>query len=379
MHFPQQTNALHNAFTVHFIERFIKDHQPHRIAQARRVIDPVQLGKGSQHGDIERRLGLTAGLGIQRLGQQLTVPVAVGGLQVKPEVCPEIRIPFNILLELALLPGVVLRIVGPGNPGEQILNQRSVFLLERQSEQSPLALHQLRRQNHIIIVPVVGIPFHQEPVTVRSELGPLQSPVQIAHLLLDLVDTGFELGQKIVLELLQSAFPCLADFLPVLGQGAVGQQLPFRFKFVVMGRVHGKGTGPVLLDVLPPQPQQLFPLLGGVGLRLRGLVPQLPQNGGGLFQPLQRLPVPGQSHGFPVLRRIAALDGPFRLRQQLPRLGQLFLCQLLEPVGQQSAVAVLFPEGFPQLGDLAVQPGHLPVQVLQPQQIQALQLGVDLL
>ena len=146
-----------------------------------------------------------------------------------------------------------------------------------------------------------------------------------------------------------------------------------------MGRVHGKGTGPVLLDVLPPQPQQLFPLLGGVGFRLRSLVPQLPQNSGGLFQPLQRLPIPGQPHGFPVLCRIAALDGPFCLRQQLPRLGQLFLRQLLEPVGQQSAVAVLFPEGFPQLHNFTIQLCHLPVQVLQPQQIQPLQLGVDLL
>ena len=95
------------------------------------------------------------------------------------------------MLEFALLPGIVLRIIGPGDTGEQILNQRSVFLLEWQGKQAPLTFHQLRRQNHIIIVPVIGIAFHKKAVAVRSELCPLQCPVQVAYLLLNLIDAGF--------------------------------------------------------------------------------------------------------------------------------------------------------------------------------------------
>ena len=111
MHFSQEPNAFNNAVAVHFVECLIKYNEPHRVAKTGGIVDPIELGKGGQHRDIERGLGLAAGFGVQCLGEQLTVPILIRGFQVEFEISTEIRVAFDVLLQLSLLAQVGLGIV----------------------------------------------------------------------------------------------------------------------------------------------------------------------------------------------------------------------------------------------------------------------------
>ena len=74
------------------------------------------------------------------------------GFQIKFQIGSKVGKSFDILLKLALLPGIDLGIIRHGNLAEQSFHQISVFLLERQREQAAIPFHQLRGHNHIIII-----------------------------------------------------------------------------------------------------------------------------------------------------------------------------------------------------------------------------------
>ena len=144
----------------------------------------------------------------------------VCGLQIEFQIGAEVSKFFNILLQFTLLAGVELGIVRHRDLVKQCLDQIAVFLLKRQSKQSRVSFHQLRGHDHIIIICVVRVAPHLKLIAVCPELRLLEGLVEAAHLFLNLVDAGFQLGQKIILELFHCTFSCGLDLFAVPGQFA---------------------------------------------------------------------------------------------------------------------------------------------------------------
>ena len=144
----------------------------------------------------------------------MTTPVLINCFQIEKEIGAEIRIRLNILFQFTLLAGVQTGIIRRGNPTEQVFNQGTVFFLKGEREQS--AVTAVKILNHIVIICVIRISFHNEAIAIRSKLAVAQYAVQIIDLLFHLLDAFRNFCQKIILKLFQSALAGKPDFFPVL-------------------------------------------------------------------------------------------------------------------------------------------------------------------
>ena len=91
-HPSQETDALNNAITIHFVKCLIKHCQSDGVAETGCIVHTVELSEGSQNRNIKRSLCFTAGLCVQGLRKQLLCSVLIRGFQVKLQVCPKIGI-----------------------------------------------------------------------------------------------------------------------------------------------------------------------------------------------------------------------------------------------------------------------------------------------
>ena len=95
-HPSQETDALNNAITIHFVKCLIKHCQSDGVAETGCIVHTVELSEGSQNRNIKRSLCFTAGLCVQGLRKQLLCSVLIRGFQVKLQVCPKIGISLDI-------------------------------------------------------------------------------------------------------------------------------------------------------------------------------------------------------------------------------------------------------------------------------------------
>ena len=211
---------------------------------------------------------------------------------------------------------------------EQLLYQLAIFLLKRQRKQAHVSFHKLRSHNHVIVFCIIRIALHAELVAVCAKLRLTQCAIQISHLILYLIDAGFQFCQEIILELLHGALPRRYDLLAVPGQLAILQKPLLRFVFIIVHGLDMEGARLEPVIVSSARLKQLF--LRGItliGALLQAAAEILVDNIRAL-QAVKFFLIPGNAGFFPVFRRKLCLNTVLHMGQLLVMIRQHLIVQL---------------------------------------------------
>ena len=222
---------------VHLGEGLVEDDKAQGVVVLG-VVGAAEGGEGGQDGDVERRLGLAAGLALERTAERdrlAALAVAADDQKVEEDVGRVGGEGLHVLEDL--LPFLGLGRGGGGDEGEKVVHGALVLLHE---ELLGIAgLQKERIHDHVVILDVVLVRRDLELVGVPSEMAVGEGLVEFVDLGVDRLDARPELVDEIVLELADGSLVGLLDLLLVFGEHDLGDVLELLVELLVGGEVPG--------------------------------------------------------------------------------------------------------------------------------------------